>query len=730
MQVHGVTSRNLNAISIRDVLAVLFKYQRAIVVLILLTLLLVVGYAYWFPEVYLAEAKLLVKPGRQNTPSDVIESPLRQQLNTNVLRKEDITSEAEIIRSRASIERAIADVGAEVLSPPLVPAEGWWGMTRYWMRIAGRSVMSFLREVMVMLGLTVETSEAQRLVLSVESRVKVAPVQNSDVIRVTFSWPYPVAAADFVNRLVARHVDRHLAIHKGQHLNAVMTSQVEGISKRLGDVEAGIASLKRKSGIVAIGEQRTLLLRQQNFLESSIQAANEKIAETRSRLVIARAQIANERATLEVGEGDGRNPVIDHLRLRLATLESEEEEILRKYDESSGVVVQKRQAVADARRRLEQEVLVARKAAAGGTPAALAKLREDERRLESELEGGIARERELSRQVREVTQRLSQLDSHETEIVRLGRDQKMLEGQLLVYQVKQEELRVADVMDERRITSVAIAAAAMPPIEPQRILSLLPNRIFYILAGLFGSLVAGAALAFILDYLDSTVDTVRKVEVTIGAPVLGSLPALDHPDTGARTMLSGLSERLPADAKLLLMCSATTGEGVSTVAAVVAASLATERTKRVLLVDFNFRDPPRGLLAIAGKPGMADVAPDQIETAVIKSDLDRLWLLPRGVANANVAAVLDRPGLSEALQRLAGAYDYVLLDAPAVLAHPDALVLGRLGVHALVVVDSQATRVEVLGEAVNRLTAVGSRVAGGVMNFRKYYVPNAIYRRV
>lgn len=714
---------------LRDLLAVLFKYQRMILSLVVLTLALVLAFAYLWPERYQSEAKLLIKPGRQNTQAAAVESPLRQQLSTNVLRKEDIISESEIIGSRMLIERALADVGLERMAPPLTRTEGWWGTVKYGVKWLGREVTEAVRSVLVMLGLTVEVPADKRLVLAIEKQLKVQPVHNSDVIEVRFTWPLPDVAQAFAARLVERYLEHHVSVHKGRDLYGFVQAQSGEVRQQLQALDRQLSEFKADSGIVSLAEQRSLLLAQRGALDSALQRKSEQEADLRARLVTVEGQIERERGTLEVGENEGRSPVIDQLRLRLATLEIEERDILRRYDEGSGVVQEKRLAVAEVRRRLEQETQSVRKAASGGSAGALARLREEALRLQAEITGAQASTQTLRGQHAEVTRRLEQLEAGENELARLTRERQAVEGHLKLYEAKQEELRLSEMMDQRLITSVAVVQPPSLPIQPVRTLSLLPNRIFYIVAGLFASLVVGAALAFLRDGMDRTLDTVRKVEVALQAPVLGSMVQASSPGSESRA-LAGLSEQLPQDARLLMVCASGLGQGVSTTVMQLATGLVRDRAKHVLVVNCNFRDAPSSLTAgRAGVPGLADVPPAQLAETIQTTALPGLDLIARGSAAGPAAAYLDRPGMAAQIQDLAQRYDFVILEVPAVLSHPDALVLARWGVHALVVVDSRQTRAEVAQECAKRLRSAGAQVVGAVMNFRRFYIPSAIYRR-
>lgn len=116
--------------------------------------------------------------------------------------------------------------------------------------------------------------------------------------------------------------------------------------------------------------------------------------------------------------------------------------------------------------------------------------------------------------------------------------------------------------------------------------------------------------------------------------------------------------------KVLLVSSATHGEGNTVVALNLAISLA-GKGKRVLLIDWNpeppsataalHRDPAAGLCAyLTGQAGIREI--------LHPTEIENLFLLPGGPA--------DREGLNrERIEKLIGTvrklFDYVILDAPA-----------------------------------------------------------------
>jgi protein-tyrosine kinase len=75
-------------------------------------------------------------------------------------------------------------------------------------------------------------------------------------------------------------------------------------------------------------------------------------------------------------------------------------------------------------------------------------------------------------------------------------------------------------------------------------------------------------------------------------------------------------------------------------------------------------------------------------------------------------------------------YDYVLIDTSAVLEAPETPIIGSYATGTVMVVRSGKTRREVIKRAMLMIEKLGGRFIGTVLNRKKYYIPEFIYRRV
>jgi len=189
--------------------------------------------------------------------------------------------------------------------------------------------------------------------------------------------------------------------------------------------------------------------------------------------------------------------------------------------------------------------------------------------------------------------------------------------------------------------------------------------------------------------------------------------------TSLRVSIESLfPERRPI---VVALTGAQGGEGVSTVAAQFAISLAVDAQLRVLLVDAGAQRP--ALLVEAGPlSGMFEAAGHPASGGTVD-------LVP--VPDATRAAGLYIPSDLEAMiQPVRAQYDWILIDVPSVLYSAESASLNAIADCVMVVVEAGRTKKPVLSRAVDLLRKAGARVVGSVLNRRQLEIPEFIYRRI
>lgn len=171
----------------------------------------------------------------------------------------------------------------------------------------------------------------------------------------------------------------------------------------------------------------------------------------------------------------------------------------------------------------------------------------------------------------------------------------------------------------------------------------------------------------------------------------------------------------------------------------IAASLAlvgaeASRERRVVLVDFNLRNPALAdVLDIPGEPGVTEVLDGQctLDAALHSLKLkngNELHVLPAGAPVDKPLGLLKSRQVQALVSRLMERYDHTIIDVTAANAHPDPQVLGSLVDGALLVVRAGETSRETVAEAKKRLDLGGVRCLGVVLNQRTDPIPGFLYR--
>ncbi len=171
--------------------------------------------------------------------------------------------------------------------------------------------------------------------------------------------------------------------------------------------------------------------------------------------------------------------------------------------------------------------------------------------------------------------------------------------------------------------------------------------------------------------------------------------------------------------RCVLITSATGGEGKTTLAAQLAGRCANAGLM-TLLIDADLRRPSLGdLLEVPEGPGLVDVLTGEAtaESAmVVIGNAGGFHLLPAGTMGQDPSRLLHGDRLGQMIAQFRETFDIVIIDAPPVLAVPDALLLGRWTDGAVLAVRHDTSRFPLVERANKRLASVGVRVLGAVVN--------------
>lgn len=306
-----------------------------------------------------------------------------------------------------------------------------------------------------------------------------------------------------------------------------------------------------------------------------------------------------------------------------------------------------------------------------------------------------------------------------------------------------ESLSTTKGSDKATVNVTTVSQALVPsyPVSP--------NTRLQTALGLAIGLLLGVLLALGRHLLDTRLRGVEDIAQVTDAPVIGAIPLWRGPEServsvlrrprsprseSYRRLRSNLEFVKEGGATCLVVTSALPGEGKSTTAANLAAAMA-EDGSRVLLVDADLRRPT--VADTTGLEGAIGLSTVLIGKAQLFGTVQR-WgdttvdVLTSGEIPPNPLQLIESRAMGTLIEHARTAYDFVVFDSPPLLSLIDAAVLARRTDGPLVVTASGRTRRKQLASALETLrvadvTPIGialTRATSGDSTSYAYYAQN------
>jgi exopolysaccharide/PEP-CTERM locus tyrosine autokinase len=180
---------------------------------------------------------------------------------------------------------------------------------------------------------------------------------------------------------------------------------------------------------------------------------------------------------------------------------------------------------------------------------------------------------------------------------------------------------------------------------------------------------------------------------------------------------------------LIMITSALPGEGKTFSALNLAMSIATELDHTVMLVDADVARPAvMKNCGLAEGPGLLDLIDGsvQMHEALLRTNVDKLSLLPSGTPHARATEMLASEGMRRLLADMASRYPdrIIIFDSPPLLMTTEARVLATLMGQVVVVVQAGRTKQSDVQAALDTIAACPVRMM--LLN-QAYTAPEAGY---
>lgn len=450
---------------------------------------------------FVSTAHLLVKLGRENTelPVTVEKGGL---LSTGV-RREEINSEIQLLTSRQLLESVVDALGPEAFKFEAPPPLSWLQRRKHELRGLVKRLRGEIRDALIALNLRQRLSEREDALLLVMDTLTVEREKDSDVIAISVRLPSAALAEQVVNALIHLYLERRVSVRRERGMSEFFDEQLNALRSKLTALDADKQQLRSQRQISAVSEERNLLLGRVQALYAEIAVDERELNLLRAPgarvLAVAVAVPALAASYLPVpmplpmpapGAGVGvalsSYPNLEQLRSKVTELRLRQIDALQKFSADSEVVL-----------RIDREIA------------------QIEATLRQAMVSGMAERRALAESVEH---RLAALNTGEMELEVLERDRVLINQNYQSYAKRREEARVSEALDLRRVSNIAVLNPAEQPIE-----AVYPRKLLVIGLALPFGLLAGLAIALLLEYLNQTFRDERDLMGTDRALFIGRL---------------------------------------------------------------------------------------------------------------------------------------------------------------------------------------------------------------
>lgn len=573
--------------------------------------------------------------------------------------------------------------------------------------------------------------------LSVEPRVQVAEYlrgalgvqptnKDANVLAISYSGKDSALARDIPNVMARLFVHRRMELDRSG-----AKTQVDYLQRQMAELQADVADAEAKmreylehEGISGVQAEQALL--SQELL--NLQSAQRDFEQQKENLTRALEPLSNPDTIL------GRTLFLQKL---LATPDFTRSGIAgNESARYEGLLVQRstelQHYTADAStiRNIDKQIRESQDNIRRRTVTYLANLDEQLNALRPRIQRTQAK--------------LNKVPEQLIEYSKLERNRHIVEEMITLVQSRLKEAQIQEAVQD------STASVLDEAVNPARQGGSSETLIFAV--AVFSGLLVGVAVAFLRDWLDTTIRTEKDLANIVGVAVVGIIPNLQQqarsvgyrlptpkdgdesrPAAGReyqtpaaeayRTLRTNLNYLTPPrPPRVIVVTSALPGDGKTTTVVNLAVTLA-HQGQRVILIDAETRrGTVHDVFGIPPAPGFFDLmygqaSPGECIRRVQMEGGGTIDVLPLGSApSVNPADLLVAGRLQPLFDRLRGQYDYVLIDTPPLNLFTDGALIGAHADALLLVARADKTDREELKYAVQQLRNVQVTLAGTILN--------------
>jgi capsular exopolysaccharide synthesis family protein len=766
-------------ITLKEYLYVILNRKRIILIGIFLTVFIVALYTFTRKPIYESYSTVRIDQERGN-------AVLFGNFN-KIINQEAMQTEIEMIKSRTLSEGVVRNLNLNLniirKSPDLnikldniVLSDNFYEGTITFVFTSNKDYNAFINDKKVFSGklgkvfdfenihfipngknatkgksFILKIGNIKQKALALSNSIKVTPVKDAQMVKITSSSNDPVMSAKIANYIAHEYIIQSIEYERSdaRNVRVFIDKRLLIALQSLKEAEDALRLYKEKENFVILDENaKDYINKLSNFetqkaqIEMDIKAQEMTIENVNKQMSDTLSPYNRYKELASIPSLSG-NTTIRELQSRMMELELKKSELLQEFTEKHPEVIAINGQIEDITKSMNsivKNVLII--GPASNDPiyqnmmstviSSITIIKADSGKIQA-----------LNRVINKYNKKLKNLPRKEVTLAQLVRKKNVNEQ---IYTMLLTKLEEAKINEARAIAPVRIVDSAIVPTSPVK-----PRKKLNLIMGLFLGILVGVGGAFLLEYMDNTIKSPEIIEEHFGMPFIGIIPTINgstkqqvnnhfairnklitqyepqSPIAEAyrviRTNLQFASLDNPI--KSILLTGVQPGDGKTTTVCNLAITYANMGLKTVV-VDTDLRKAQiHKMFGIKENGGISNylIEDTKLESITYKTEIENLSVIPAGKIKGNFGEILNSNKMKNLIKSLNDKYDIVLYDSPPILSVADPLILGSLMDGIILVVRYGFTDKDGLMHVKKTLSQHSTKLIGTILNdtHKEYY---------
>ena len=657
---------------LRDYIRIIRKRQWSILSIFVSTVFGTALYVLMQQPVYESTVSLLIEP----TGPNVMAKSVEEVYTPTDVNFDYYKTQYEILKSYEIMKETVRRLNLKE-HPEFGPQPS--GLLESWIAAAKKAVVIVLQSMITVpagpSGPAPESETERRLVNAFKGHVKVSPVLNSRIVRVTVESIDPQLTANAANTIASVYITRSLEMKTGaaQEASKWITARVEELRRKVEISERTLYEFASRYGLVNVDERKRMTTQKLGDLNTQLVQVETKRVEAETKFKQIASVLDNPRELESSSEVLSSN-LIQSLRNQEGQLAQKVAELTEKYGPKHPALIQAASELREAQSRIQGEI------------------KKIYFSVKGEYDVSVARERVLRNALAQQKAEVMGMGQHE---VQYGILEREVQSNRQLYDMFVKRMKETNIATDIKTSNIYVADTAIVSLVPVR-----PKKMQILVIAAALGLLGGLGLAFFLDYMDSSLKSPEDIAQYLpNVPYLGFLPMFESDEKAKHTvdlatheapqsvfaenvrsirtsLFLSAADKPPGS---ILVTSPSESEGKSAFSVNLAIAIA-QLGRPTVIVDADLRKPRiHKAFGVEVDKGLSHylVGEVTLKDIIVQTLVPNLSVIPCGAVPPNPAELLQSEHMINLLRYFEKEGIHVVIDSSPVMAVTDPVIVGH-----------------------------------------------------